>query len=95
MDKKYVISIDINSGLNSLNGLSSNALKADLVLACGIYKYGHFLNMAKDYIKELNKVFTAEDCGGGIKGNKIDIYMNSQSACNNWGVRTITLQILK
>ena len=49
----------------------------------------------KVYIKELNKVFTAEDCGGGIKGNKIDIYMNSKSACNKWGVRTITIQILK
>ena len=49
----------------------------------------------KVYIKELNKVFTAEDCGGGIKGNKVDIYMNSNSACNRWGVRTITLQILK
>jgi len=49
----------------------------------------------KIYIKELDKVFTAEDCGGGIKGNKIDIYMNSSSACNKWGVRTITLQILK
>ena len=46
-------------------------------------------------IKELDKVFTAEDCGGGIKGNKVDIYMNSQSACRNWGVKTITLQILK
>ncbi|WP_455539468.1 3D domain-containing protein [Terrisporobacter sp.] len=49
----------------------------------------------KVYIKELNKVFTAEDCGGAIKGNKVDIYMNSQAACNNWGARTITLQILK
>lgn len=49
----------------------------------------------KVYIKELDKVFTAEDCGGGIKGNKIDIYMNSSSACNNWGVRTITIEILK
>ena len=49
----------------------------------------------KVYIKELDKVFTAEDCGGGIKGNKIDIYMTSQAACRNWGVRTITLQILK
>ena len=49
----------------------------------------------KVYIKELNKVFTAEDCGGGIKGNKIDIYMNSSSACKNWGVRTITIEILK
>lgn len=48
----------------------------------------------KVYIKELDKVFTAEDCGGGIKGNKVDIYMNTKSACNNWGVRTITLQIV-
>ena len=49
----------------------------------------------KVYIKELDKVFIAEDCGGGIKGNKIDIYMNSESACNKWGVKTITIQILK
>lgn len=49
----------------------------------------------KVYIKELGKVFTAEDCGGGIKGNKVDIYMNSESDCRSWGVRTITLQILK
>ena len=49
----------------------------------------------KVYIKELDKVFTAEDCGGGIKGNTIDIYMNTQSACKSWGVRNITLEILK
>ena len=49
----------------------------------------------KVYIKELDKVFTAEDCGGGIKGNKVDIYMNTQADCRSWGVRTITLQILK
>lgn len=49
----------------------------------------------KIYIKELDKVFIAEDCGGGIKGNTIDIYMNSQADCNKWGVKTITLQILK
>ena len=49
----------------------------------------------KVYIKELDKVFVAEDCGGGIKGNKIDIYMNSKADCQKWGVKTITLQILK
>ena len=49
----------------------------------------------KVYIKELGKVFTAEDCGGGIKGNKIDIYMNSSADCNKWGVKTITIEILK
>ena len=47
------------------------------------------------YIPEFDKTFIAEDCGGGIKGNKIDIYMNTKEECINWGVRNITLYILK
>ena len=31
-------------------------------------------------------VYTAEDCGGAIKGNRIDIYMNSHEACLSQGV---------
>ncbi|MEG2193160.1 MAG: SH3 domain-containing protein [Terrisporobacter sp.] len=50
---------------------------------------------SKVYIPQFDKVFIAEDCGGGIKGNKIDIYMNSEKECINWGVKTITIQILK
>lgn len=50
---KYVISIDINSGLNALNGLAKLAVKSDLTVSLGYYKYGHFLNQAKDYIKKL------------------------------------------
>lgn len=49
----------------------------------------------KVYIPNFNKVFIAEDCGGAIKGNKVDIFMNSKSECINWGVRNITLHILK
>ncbi|WP_455540165.1 SH3 domain-containing protein [Terrisporobacter sp.] len=47
------------------------------------------------YIPEFDKTFIAEDCGGAIKGNKIDIYMNTREECINWGVRNITLYILK
>lgn len=50
---KYVISIDINSGLNALNGLAKNAIKSNLTISLGYYKYGHFLNNAKDYIDKL------------------------------------------
>ena len=39
-------------------------------------------------------VYTVEDRGGAIKGNKIDIYMNSKQECINWGRRTIDIQIL-
>lgn len=47
------------------------------------------------YIPEFDKTFIAEDCGGGIKGNKIDIYMNTEKECLNWGVQNITIYILK
>ncbi len=48
----------------------------------------------KVYIPYFNKTFIANNCGGAIKGNKIDIYMNSKSECYNWGRRTIEIQIL-
>lgn len=47
------------------------------------------------YIPALGGVYVAEDCGGAIKGNKIDIFMASESACNSWGIRNIEIQILK
>ena len=46
------------------------------------------------YIPEFNKVFIAEDCGGAIKGHRIDIYMNNEYECRQWGVRNITIIIL-
>lgn len=41
------------------------------------------------------KIYKAEDTGGAIKGNKLDIYMPSESACRNWGVRNCTVYLLK
>lgn len=35
----------------------------------------------------------AEDTGGNIKGNTIDIYMNTLSECRRWGVRYVTIYI--
>ena len=49
----------------------------------------------KVYIPQFDKYFIAEDCGGAIKGNKIDIFMNSESECNSWGRRTIDIYIVK
>lgn len=36
----------------------------------------------------------AEDTGGAIKGNIIDLYMNSVQAARNWGRRHVTIYIL-
>lgn len=35
--------------------------------------------------------FVAEDCGGAIKGARIDLYLSSHTRCNSWGVRYLTV----
>ncbi len=47
------------------------------------------------YIPALGQTYIAEDCGGAIKGNKIDIFMSSEEKCISWGVRNIEIKILK
>lgn len=34
-------------------------------------------------------IYTAEDCGGGVKGNHIDIFFNTHGECLNYGVRGV------
>lgn len=50
---------------------------------------------SKVYIPEFDKVFIAEDTGGKIKGNRIDIYMQDYDTCMQWGIRDITIYILE
>lgn len=53
---KYIISADINSGLNGDNGLCNNAVKSNITVSIGYLKPGLFLNMAKDYIDKVVNV---------------------------------------
>ncbi len=48
----YVVSVDINSGLDADSGISDLCVVSDLTVSVGGFKTGHFLNMAKDVMKE-------------------------------------------
>ena len=50
---------------------------------------------SKVYIPSFNKIFIAEDCGGAIKGKKIDIFLPTRDDCINFGRRDIKIFILK
>ena len=41
------------------------------------------------------QVYTVEDRGGAIKGNKIDIYMDSHAQALQWGVKYLPVQVVK
>lgn len=47
----YIVSVDINSGLNGKNGMTDLCVVSDLTVSVGDYQPGHFLNKAKDVIK--------------------------------------------
>ena len=65
---KYVISADINSGLDSDSGLCDVCVISDLTVSIGFFKPGHFLGMAKDKIKRKVNVDIGLDAGGTICG---------------------------
>lgn len=39
--------------------------------------------------------YVAEDCGGGVHGNHIDIYRDSHSTCRNLGVKNAKVYIVE
>ncbi len=52
----FVVSVDINSGLNGDSGMGRDAVRSDLTVSIGDLKTGHVLNMAKDKIKALKNI---------------------------------------
>ena len=52
----YVISVDINSGMNGDTGEATLAVKSDLTVSIGYYKKGLFTEASKEYIKEMTNV---------------------------------------
>ena len=99
--------INIKRGFDKMNGkemkVRATAYANDYITSTG-KKPRPYHTLAVDpkvipygtrvYIPEFNKVFIAEDCGGAIKGNRIDIYMNNEYECRQWGIRNITIIIL-
>ncbi|MBQ6388827.1 MAG: NAD(P)H-hydrate epimerase [Mogibacterium sp.] len=52
----YVISVDINSGLNGDTGEASLAVRSDLTVSIGYYKQGLFKGVSDQYIGQLTNV---------------------------------------
>ena len=52
----YVISVDINSGMNGDTGEAALAVRSDLTVSIGYYKQGLFRGDADKYIKDMTNV---------------------------------------
>lgn len=71
------------------SGYTSSGTKATAgrtVAASGQFSYGTKLLIN-------GKEYTVEDRGGAVKGDKIDIYMNSHAEALAWGVKYLPVQV--
>ncbi|MHB1418638.1 MAG: 3D domain-containing protein [Bacillota bacterium] len=50
---------------------------------------------AQVFIPSLGGIFTAEDTGGAIKGNRVDVYMNNHEDALQFGVQELVLYVLE
>ena len=59
-----------------------------------VIPYGTKMFIVSNDGKFVYGVSAAEDCGGSIKGNRVDLYMPTTSQCFSFGVRNCTIYFL-
>lgn len=75
--------------------------KSDGITASGVKaQAGHTIAAPSSYyfgqqIEIDGIIYTVEDRGGAIKNNKIDIFFNTHSEAQNYGVRTVEGKVYK
>ena len=72
------------------NGRTASGTRATAgrtVAASGKFAFGTKLNIG-------GHVYTVEDRGGAINGNKIDIFVNSHAEALQWGVRYLNVSVV-
>ncbi len=71
----YVVSADINSGLNGDTGEGEVFVRSDLTVSIGTYKYGHFIGRAREAMKKRMNA----DIGIEIYGPYEDITVSEET----------------
>lgn len=73
---------------NGITAAGTKATAGRTVAASSKYKIGTKLNIG-------GHIYTVEDRGGAITGNKIDIYVNSHSEALSWGVKYLPVSVVE
>ena len=66
----------------------ARAIAGVTVAAPAKFAFGTKLNIG-------GQIYTVQDRGGAIKGNRIDIYVNSHSAALQWGVKYLPVSVVQ
>lgn len=83
-----------NEGCDDWTATGTLARVGAIAVDPTVIPYGTRMFIISDDGAYVYGIATAEDCGGGIKNNRIDLYFDTNAECFQFGVRDCTVYIL-
>lgn len=82
-----------------LDGITSTGVKPKVGVTVAVdpkvIPYGTKIHIIRSDTGEDLGYRIAQDCGGAIKGKRLDIYMTTEKECRNWGRRKVEVYIVE
>lgn len=82
------------SAYNKITATGSVARVGAIAVDPTVIPYGTRMYVVSEYGNWIYGYATAEDCGGGIKGHKVDLFFDTYDECIQFGVRNAQIYIL-
>ena len=83
-----------NAGCDDWTATGTRVRRGVVAVDPTVIPYGTRMFIITNDGKYVYGVSTAEDCGGSIKGNRLDLYMDTDPECFQFGVRDCTVYFL-
>lgn len=92
--KATAYTIDPSAGINNITATGTQVRPGVVAVDPKVIPYGTRMFIVANDGSYVYGVGTAEDCGGAIKGNKLDLYFETFAECWQFGVRNCTVYFL-
>lgn len=83
-----------DAGCDDITATGTYARVGAVAVDPKVIPYGTRMFIVSDDGEYVYGIATAEDCGGGVKGNHIDLYFDTTYECFQYGVRKCTVYFL-
>lgn len=96
-DVMHVVATGYNSsneGCDAYTATGTLARVGAIAVDPSVIPYGTRMYIVSDDGEYVYGIATAEDCGGSIVGNRVDLYFDTNAECFEFGVRDCTVYIL-
>ena len=83
-----------DEGCNMITATGTTVRTGTIAVDPSVIPYGTRMFIVTNDGSYIYGIGTAEDCGGAIKGNRLDLYFSTDAECWQFGVRGCTVYFL-